>query len=279
MADAGRPHGSDKDSLGNILKVAIGMCLVCSIVVSTAAVVLKPLQEINKELDRKQNILRAAGMLPEDSKRAAYGRGIEELFAEFDVRAVDLDTGTYADAVDVATFDPIKSARVPALSRELTVDEDIAVIGRREKVSLVYVIARESGIEKLVLPVRGYGLWGSLYGYLAVEGDLSTIAGLGFYQHKETPGLGGEVDNPAWKALWPGVVLFDDSGKPAVRLVKIRSPESSSDARFEVDALSGATLTTRGVENLVNFWTGELGFGSFFATLRTDLQQQSGDRD
>ena len=98
---------------------------------STAAVVLKPLQEINKELDRKQNILRAAGMLPEDSKRAADGRGIEELFAEFDVRAVDLDTGTYADAVDVATFDPIKSARVPALSRELTVDEDIAVSGRR----------------------------------------------------------------------------------------------------------------------------------------------------
>ncbi len=279
MADADSPHVSDKDSLGNILKVAIGMCLVCSIVLSTAAVVLKPLQEINKELDRKQNILRAAGMLPEDSKRSADGRGIEELFAEFDIRAVDLDTGAYVDVVDTTTFDPIKSARVPALSRELTVDEDIAVIGRRENVSLVYVIAHESGIEKLVVPVRGYGLWGTLFGYLAVEGDLSTIAGLAFYQHKETPGLGGEVDNPAWKALWPGVVLFDDSGKPAVRLVKIRSPESSSDARFEVDALSGATLTTRGVENLVNFWTGELGFGSFFAALRTDLQQKSGDRD
>lgn len=270
MADPG-----NKDGLANILKVAIGMCLVCSVVVSTAAVLLKPRQEVNKELDRKQNILRAAGLLPQDSNRAADGRSVEQLFADFAVRAVDLDSGAYTDAVDVATFDPLRSARVPALSRELSADQDIAVIGRRENVSLVYVLESDAGIEKLVLPVRGYGLWGTLFGYLALDGDLSTIAGLGFYQQKETPGLGGEVDNPTWKALWPGVVIFDDAGHPAVRLVKTRSPASSVEARYEVDALSGATLTTRGVQNLVNFWTGELGFGPFLAALRAESRAAS----
>ena len=108
-----------------------------------------------------------------------------------------------------------------------------------------------------------------MYGYLAIEGDLKTVSGLGFYEHKETPGLGGEVNNPKWKRLWPGVELFDPSGEPAVQLVKTRSPESSPMARPEVDALSGATLTTRGVENLIRFWTGNLGFGPFLSKLKS----------
>lgn len=259
--------GFDKESLGNVLMVAIGVCLVCSVLVSTAAVLLKPQQLANKELDQKQNILRAAGMLPEQGSEDADGRGVEELFSQFTVRAVDLDSGEFTDAVDPATYDPIKAAQDPAWSLDLSGEQDIATIGRRENVSLVYILGQSNGIEKVVLPVRGYGLWGTLYGYLAIEGDLETVAGLGFYQQKETPGLGGEVDNPSWKAQWVGVELFDEEGEPAVRLVKSRSPASSPKADHEVDALSGATLTTRGVENLVRFWTGELGFGPFLDKL------------
>jgi len=259
--------GFDKESLGNVLMVAIGVCLVCSILVSTAAVLLKPRQQANKELDQKQNILRAAGMLPEQGNQDAAGRGVEELFGQFTVRAVNLDSGEFTDAVDPASYDPIKAAQDPTLSKDLSAQQDIATIGRRENVSLVYILEESNGIEKVVLPVRGYGLWGTLYGYLAIEGDLETVAGLGFYQQKETPGLGGEVDNPNWKAQWVGVELFDEEGEPAVRLVKSRSPASSPKADYEVDALSGATLTTRGVENLVRFWTGELGFGPFLEKL------------
>ncbi len=258
----------DKDSLGNVLFIAIAVCLVCSIVVSTAAVSLRPMQKINQELDQKQNILRAAGMLPGDAVVDADGRTVDELFAEFEVRAVDLDTGEYVD-VDVASYDPIKAAKVPDQSRALSRAEDMATIGRRENVSLVYIRKEDGELDKVVIPVRGYELWGTLLGYLALDGDLQTISGLGFYFHKETPGLGGEVDNPNWKALWPGVELYDGEGEPAVRLVKVRSPESSDASRYEVDALSGATLTTRGVENLVRFWTGDLGFGPFLNNLRT----------
>ena len=259
----------DKDSLANTFIVAVAVCLVCSIIVSGIAVALKPQQQANKELDQKQNILRAAGMLEEGSSTAADGRSVDELFAEFQTYVVDLETGELRTDVDPAAYDPIKAAKDPAMSMALSADQDIATLRRRENTSVVYVKPGPDGLEKIVLPVRGYGLWGTLFGYLALNGDLETISGLGFYAHKETPGLGGEVDNPNWKALWPGVQLLDATGTADVRLVKRRSAQSDPSAAREVDALSGATFTTRGVQNLVNFWMGELGFGPFLNNVRS----------
>lgn len=262
--------GFDKEGIRNVLTVAIVMCLVCSILVAGAAVNLRPAQQLNKEADKRQNILRAAGMLPANAKIDAEGRGVEELFSRFSVRAVDLASGRFVADFDIDGYNQLRAARDPARSRNLSNSEDIATLGRLENVTLIYIIQTDAGIEKLVLPVRGYGLWGTLYGYLALEGDLKTISGLAFYDQKETPGLGGEVDNPKWKAQWVGVQLFDDAGEPAVRLVKTRSASGSEAAAYEVDALSGATLTTRGVENLVRFWAGELGFGPFLDNLKAE---------
>lgn len=258
----------DKDSLSNTFIVAIGICLVCSVVVSGIAVALKPTQQANKELDQKQNILRAAGMLGQDSNVDEAGRSVDELFAEFEVRVVDLDSGQYRDDLDPASFDPIRAAKNPDISIALAPEEDVATLRRRENASLVYIRRIDGEIDKVVIPVRGYGLWGTLFGYLALDKDLQTISGLGFYSHKETPGLGGEVDNPSWKGTWPGVQLFDEGGQPSVALVKRRSAAGTSAAAYEVDALSGATFTSRGVENLVNFWTGDMGFGPFIKRLK-----------
>ena len=258
----------NKDSLSNTFIVALGVCLVCSIVVSGIAVALKPTQQLNKELDQKQNILRAAGLLPQGSTTDSEGRSVEELFQQFEVRVVDLATGEYRDDIDPSTFDPAKSAKDASMSRPLAAEEDVATLPRLESASIVYIKRDGEALDKLVIPVRGYGLWGTLFGYLALDADLQTISGLGFYLHKETPGLGGEVDNPAWKAQWPGVQLYDDGGDPAVRIVKRRSEPGTIAAGYEVDALSGATFTTKGVENLVNFWTGDLGFGPYIARLK-----------
>lgn len=271
MADDSARGGSfDKEGIGNVLTVAITLCLVCSIVVAGAAVNLRPAQQMNKEADKKQNILRAAGMLPAKATVDAEGRGVEELFSQFSVRAVDLASGRFIADFDIDGYNPRRAARDPASSRDLSNAEDIATLGRLENVAVIYIIETDAGIERVVLPVRGYGLWGTLYGYLALEGDLRTISGLGFYDQKETPGLGGEVDNPKWKAQWVGVQLFDDAGQPVVRLVKTRSASGSEAAAYEVDALSGATLTSRGVENLVRFWAGELGFGPFLENLKAE---------
>lgn len=253
---------SSNDSTSKTIIVAFALCIVCSVIVSTAAVVLKPAQEVNKVLDKKRNILAAAGMLQD-------GVGVEEQFAQIKTRLVDLRTGRYTDDVDYETYDHLKAAKDSSLSQELSDAEDQAKISRRENYAPVYLVEGEGGaIEKIILPVRGYGLWSTLYGFIALESDANTIAGLGFYEHGETPGLGGEVDNPRWKALWPGKKVYRN-GEPAIELIKgAVNPENES-ADWQIDGLAGATLTARGVTNLVQFWLGEAGFASYLDNVKS----------
>lgn len=251
---------SSNDGIGKILGVALALCIVCSVIVSTAAVVLKPAQEANKSLDRKRNILQAAGMLEE-------GRSVEEQFSVVEERFVDLQSGEFTNTV-AAGYDQREAAKDPARSRDVPSDEDIAKVGRQASVAQVYLVRGDSGdYEKIILPVHGYGLWSTLYGFLALESDGNTVAGLGFYDHGETPGLGGEVDNPRWKALWPGKKVYRD-GEVELGLKKGAVDPASSDADWNVDGLSGATLTSRGVTNLIDFWLGDNGFAPFLANLR-----------
>lgn len=259
----------NRDSIGNILMVAISVCLVASILVSMAAVGLKPAQEANRLLNQRQNILVAAGLLAPGARADAEGRSINELFEQFDVRVVDLRTGEYVDHIDPQEFDQLRSARDPASSRRLSGDEDKPTLRRLENYGIVYLVRdADDRVAKTVLPVRGMGLWGTMFGYLAIEGDLVTAEGIAFYRHQETPGLGGEIENPRWRAQWEGLRLFDDDGRPAVEVVKSRAPEGSDARRHQVDMLAGATLTSRGVENLVNFWLSDLGYGQYLERLR-----------
>lgn len=259
---------ANNDSIQKTLLVAVLLCLVCSVIVAGAAVSLKPLQTANKLLDKKKNILSAAGLMVE-------GGNVEELFTQISTRIVNLEAGRFATeeelleiknaGLDPENFDQRKASKTPALSRTLSGDEDIASIKRLEKYAAVYMVEKDDSIEKIVLPVHGYGLWSTLYGFIALEGDMDTIVGLTFYSHAETPGLGGEVDNPKWKQLWVGKQAFDDQGNTAITVVKGKAPV---DSQHEIDGLSGATLTSQGVNNLVRFWIGEKTFGGLLATLK-----------
>ncbi|MCB1676822.1 MAG: Na(+)-translocating NADH-quinone reductase subunit C [Halioglobus sp.] len=254
---------SSNDSTSKTLLVALVLSVVCAIFVSTAAVVLKPAQEANKALDRKRNILAAAGML-DDSK------SVEEQFAQVSTRVVDLRTGKFAPDIDPQKYDQRKAAKDPASSEKLDADEDLAKISRREDYAVVYLVEDPAGnIDKIILPIRGYGLWSTLHGFIALQSDVNTVAGLGFYEHAETPGLGGEVDNPRWKAMWPGKKVYRDD-EVALGLIKGSVDASSgASAAWQVDGLAGATLTSRGVTNLIHFWLGENGFEPFLHNLRS----------
>ena len=252
---------SSNDSTVKTLVVAFSLSIVCAIFVSTAAVVLQPAQEINKTLDRKRNILAAAGMLEE-------GKSVEEQFSQVSTRLVDLRTGKFVEDMDPQSYDQRKAAKDPKASSNLSDEEDIANIGRRENYSLVYVVEDSAGeLEKIILPVRGYGLWSTMYGFIALEQDINTVAGLGFYEHGETPGLGGEVDNPRWKGMWPGKQVYRD-GDVELGLIKGSVDPDNDNAAWQVDGLAGATLTSRGVTNLVHFWLGENGFEPFLNNLQ-----------
>lgn len=253
---------ANKESTSRTIIVALVLCVVCSLVVSSAAVLLKDKQDANKKLDRYSNILAAAGMLDVNAD-------IEEQFKRLvTARVVDLDSGRYSDSLDPASYDQLRAAKNSALSMNLNSAQDQAKISRRENAAMVYLIQSDGKLQKIILPIRGYGLWSTLHGFMALENDGNTIAGLGFYQHGETPGLGGEVDNPNWKSLWPGKKVYLDDAVE-VQLIKGSVNPKSADADYQVDGLAGATLTSRGVTNLVQFWLGDLGFKKFLSNLRS----------
>ncbi|MEW6755016.1 MAG: Na(+)-translocating NADH-quinone reductase subunit C [Candidatus Latescibacterota bacterium] len=260
----------DKDSIGGTLGVALGVCLVCSVLVSAAAVSLRPAQSTNRALDKKRNILRAAGLLEP-------GRSIDELYAQIQPRLVDLDSGEYVSGADAQAYDQRAASRDPEQSRPLSPAEDLASIKRRARRAPVYLVVQQDQVRKVVLPINGLGLWSQLYGFVALDaGDLTTVRGLVFYEHAETPGLGGEVDNPHWLALWQGKKGFGEGGEVRLQVIKGKVHAGRPGAEFQVDGLSGATLTSRGVTNMLRFWLGQNGFGSYLARLREQGVQHHG---
>ena len=249
------------DSISKTFGVALALCIVCAVVVSSAAVILRPTQEINKLIDLKTNILASAGLLQE-------GVSIETQFEQITPRVVDLSTGRFTDAIDAATYDQRKASKDPALSMALDPKQDPAKIKRRVNYATVYMVEGEQGIEKIILPIKGYGLWSTLYGFIALESDLETVAGIGFYEHTETPGLGGEVDNPKWKSSWIGKQAYNQ-GELAITVLKDKADMSRAGSESQIDGLAGATLTTRGVDNLVRYWLGDQGFRPLINSLKT----------
>lgn len=243
--------------------VTLIMCIVASILVAGSAVLLKPYQVANKAQDFKRNVLSIAGIYnPEQS--------IEEQFQKIDVKLVDLETGQFSEAVtDLDKFDQVASAKKAELSDKLPPEQDIAKIIRREKYAKVFVVNDAEGLSKLILPVRGYGLWSTMAGFIALDKDLNTVIGFGFYDQKETPGLGGEVDNPNWKALWVGKKIYSEGGEVEIDVLKGHVDQDTPNAEYKVDGLSGATLTSNGVENLLRFWMGENGYRPFIENLKS----------
>lgn len=253
----------NKDTIAGTFAVAISLCLAASLLVSGAAVGLKPIQERNKALDRKKNILIAAGLYEGDET-------IDRIYADKVVaKAIDIETGEYTDQVDPASYSDQKAAKDPKTQYVIPSDKDIAGIRTRAPFKIVYEITGAAGnVEQVVLPIHGKGLWSTLFGFLAVEKDGNTIKGLGFYQHAETPGLGGEVDNPNWKALWPGKKIYDEQQEVKIEVIKGRVDTSRPESKFQIDGLSGATITARGVSHLVQYWVSDQGYRKYLDKIR-----------
>lgn len=285
-APVGETNGSEEagggfkpNTVSGTLIVAVGLCLICSLLVSSGAVLLRPQIEANKRLNMQRNVLVAAGLFDEsvneDAQIPAIFENVETVLVNLPGRttdgALDIDdehAGELNDNLNVATYDPRKAAKDPKESVAIPANLDEAGIKRREKVTTAYVVKSEDGsIVQIVLPIYGKGLWSTLYGFLALKADDPKdmpVTGITFYEHAETPGLGGEVDNPKWKAQWPGKELLNSAGKPVLEVTK----PGQANAENEVDGMSGATITSNGVEGLINYWLGSDGFGPFLEHYR-----------
>ena len=256
------------DSSLKTFMVASLLCLVCSVLVSTAAVQLKSRQVHNQRLDRQKNILLAGGLL-------APGRVDEEqvarLFGQVESQLIDLETGelvVHQDPQLLKLYDEEKAAKDPVHSHTIAGEQDLAKLKRRAKWGWVYLVRDDRGdIDVIIVPLKGKGLWSTIYGFLALERDGRMVRGIGIYRHGETPGLGGEIDNPAWQAGWKGKQVSNERGEPVLQVLKGAVVAGSALANRQIDGLSGATITSRGMENMVRYWVGSDGYGKFLSRL------------
>lgn len=261
----GRLMALPNDDPKKTIFIAVLLCLVCSVMVSTAAVTLKSKQVTNQKNDIRKNILTV-------TDQYEPGVDMESAFEKFEVRLVDLETGHYAETeLDPTTFDQSKAAGSPDLGVRLSNQEDIASIGRRAKYAPVYILREGEEIQQLVIPVYGYGLWSTMYGFLSLENDFNTVHGLRFYDHGETPGLGGEIENPRWLTKWQGKKVYDEHGNVEFRVARGFVDNNAPQAEFRVDGLSGATITSQGVSNMIAFWLGDNGFGPYLHNMRSGM--------
>jgi len=259
MLNGGLLVSANKETFGKTLGFVLAVCLACALLVSFAAVQLKPLQVENKLLDKQTKILEAAGILPEQATK----KQIQDTFAKsVEAKMIDLDSGDFKEG-NADLFDERRNARDVKLSDKPK--NDIAGINRRSHDAVIYIVRDDAGkVETVVFPMVGSGLWDLMYAYVGVEGDLNTIRNVIYTaEMKETPGLGAEVLNPKWIALWPGKKIFDDKSEVRVELVKGGVKPGNPNEMYQVDGLSGATLTANGVTNTFKFWFGEEGYLPF----------------
>ncbi len=263
---------NNNDSIGKTLFVVVALCLVCSVIVAGTAVGLKATQDQQRMLDRQRNLLEVSGLLESgmngDRIREIYGKHME-------ARLIDLKTGQFV-ADDPAKFDMQVALRTPEQRIRLTSAQDIAGLRYRANLAEVYLVRDDAGkITQMILPISGTGLWSMMHAFVSIHVDGNTIKGLSYYDQGETPGLGAEVTNIAWRQLWVGRKLFDDAGKPAIHVTK--GPADPNDPHA-VDGLSGATLTSRGVQNSFHFWLGDMGYGPFLRNVREGLLTHEGQK-
>ena len=249
-----------EETLVRTLSVATGIALACALMVSTAVYFLRPMQLAYADLERNRIIVEAAGLAPRDSglsDRTVVGR-----FVDLQVRVVDLETGQFTEDVDAQLYDQRTASADPEMSVAIPEPLDLAGLGRRARYAPVYLVTDGGRIDRIVLPIHGQGMWSTLYGYLTLQSDFNTVAGIRIFEHGETAGIGDRIQDPAWQGEWVGRRLYDEAGALRFRVVRNANPP------FEVDVISGATVTAEAVGNLVRYWLGEHGYGPLLDRLR-----------
>lgn len=237
-------------SNGYVMGFAVGVCVVISAALALTANALGPIQKAAAEFDRQKNVMVAAGLVAPDDPRPRAD--LEKLYGErVDEVVVDTEVGQIA------------TGKTP---------KDVALMRDPADVKRYRVVAIGKGADgkadSYILPISGKGLWSTIYGYLALEGDLVHVRGVTFYKHGETPGLGGECENPVWCAQWKGKSILDEQHKlvgVAVKKGKV-DPAIPAEKAHKVDGLSGSTITSKGITKFV---LSDLGaFEKYLATLR-----------
>ena len=256
----------NNESPQKALLVVFSIALLCSILVSVAAVSLRPIQVRNQLVEKSRNIVALSGLV--DPSEDLSSKEILIAVAQLDARVVDLDSGEFEDSLDANEFDPRAAVNDAELGTAIPDGEDIANLGRRSRYEVVHLVWDGDDLKRVILPIVGQGMWSTLYGFIALEADLNTIAAISFYEQAETAGLGDQITHASWQAKWQGRELFGSDGSFRFRIASGAVEDGSRAARHQVDAMTGATVTGSAVTRLVGYWFGSHGYQTFLENLK-----------
>ncbi|MGD8977848.1 MAG: NADH:ubiquinone reductase (Na(+)-transporting) subunit C [Gammaproteobacteria bacterium] len=256
----------NRNSAVYTLLFTLAVCAVCSVVVAGTFVALAERQRADAAIARMLDILRLTELA--ESEEELTKEEIVERFKVIRPRAVNMETRQFDDEVDAALFDQREASNDPTQSFMAPANE--AGVRRVPDFAIVYERLGENGeLDQILIPIHGQGYGGQIYGFLSLGPDLNTVRQIVFYEHQETPTLGGRINRKSWRSNWPGRRIFDESGNVALELVP--KPPPAEEAPYQVDAVSRATVTTAGVQNMINFWFGPDAFQPFLAEYRKTL--------
>lgn len=236
------------ESRTKTLVVAFLVASVCALLVSGATVLLRPIQTANRAAEEQARIGSLVQGIPGMSDLLAQSGGT------LSTVVIDLETGRAAQEVTAAT---LNSALADTTNwTALDTGADIAGLGQRPDFAQIFLLRDGEAISLLLLPLTGQGYGGRIDAILALRGDMNTIAGIAITGHSETPGLGGRIEESSWQSSFSGTALRDETSD--LRFGVARGEASTP---YEVDGITGATRTGRGVANMVRFWLGPDGYG------------------
>ena len=255
-----------KDSPKKAILAVMLTAIICSSLVSAAVVMLRPIQWNNLLLEQSRNVMQLTGLL--DAHEMPDNDEMLALYKSLDRRIVHIDAAAFDDTLDPDTFDKRRAVNDPELGTGIPTGIDQASLGRRSRFAPVYIVWKGEEMERIILPVRGAGMWSMLYGFISLQSDLNTIAGMSFYEQNETPGLGDQITHEHWLEQWQGRQIYDEHGQPWFSVSEGVVAEGSEAARYQVDALTGATITGNAVTALVHYWFGPHGYQDFLNAMR-----------
>ncbi len=258
----------NNESPQKALLVVFSIALVCSILVSVAAVSLRPIQIRNQLVEKSRNIVALSGLV--DPGEDFSSDEILIAVTQLDARVIDIDSGEFEDSLDVNEFDPRAAVNDAELGTAIPDDEDSATLGRRSRYEIVHLVWDGDQLKRVILPIVGQGMWSTLYGFIALEADLNTIAAISFYEQAETAGLGDQITHGSWQSKWQGRELFGSDGSFRFRIAAGPVKDGSAMARHQVDAMTGATVTGTAVTRLVSYWFGPHGYRAFLNNLKNN---------
>lgn len=218
-----------------IFVFSLVMVTIVAVLLSFVAVQLKPLQEMNVQIEKKQDVLRSVGKAEQVAEAEDKNSYIDEEFGKYITESYVVDFE--GNKVETDAFEVMLS-----LAAEIRKPQE-------ERNYPVFVYSENGGAKKYVMPVRGKGLWGPIWGYVALEEDLNTISGAVFDHKGETPGLGSDINTDWFQEPFSGKTLFNEAGEFVS--VEVMKGGAEPGSMHQVDAISGGTITSKALEEMM----------------------------